>query len=68
FPKEAKKFYDEQTAYQEEAERQQEKLYEELPRYIHRLKKAELEEKLLELLDNCPEWLYERFMRDNLER
>ena len=67
FPKEAKKLYDEQMKYQEEAERHQAELYEELPRYIHRLKKAELEQKLLELLDNCPEWLYERFVRDNLE-
>ena len=67
FPKEAKRFYDEQMAYQEEEERQQEQLYEELPRYIHRLKKAELEQKILDLLEECPEWLYDRFVRDNLE-
>ena len=67
FPKEAKRFYDEQVAYQEEEERQQEQLYEELYRYIHGLKKAELEVMLLDLLEECPEWLYDRFVRDNLE-
>ena len=67
FPEEAKKFYDEQMAYQKEAEMQQEELNQKLPYYIHSLKKAELEEKLLGLLGECPEWLRDRFVRDNLE-
>jgi len=67
FPDEAKKFYQEQMAYQEAAEKQQEELYKRLTKYIHSLKKAELEEKLLDILNDGPEWQLDRFILNNLE-
>lgn len=67
FPEEAKKLREEADAYEKEEEKRQEELYDRLPRYIHSLKKAELEQKLLELLNDCPEWLWDRFVRDNLK-
>ena len=66
-PDEAKKLRAEADAYEKEEEKRQEELYAKLPRYIHSLKKAELEQKLLNLLNDCPEWLCDSFVRDNLE-
>ncbi len=40
---------------------------ENLIKYIKSLKKNELQDKLLELLYDCPEWLFDRFIRDNLD-
>lgn len=62
FPDEAEKFYAEAMAYKEEEERLQEELYNELPKYIHRLKKAELEQILLDLLYEGPDWQYDQFI------
>lgn len=67
FPEEAKIFYQEQMAYQKAEEEHQEELYDRLPKYIHSLKKAELEKKLLDVLNEGPEWLLDHFIRDNLE-
>lgn len=35
--------------------------------YVHKLKKSELEELLLQVLFDGPEWQYDRFIRENME-
>lgn len=65
FPEEAEEFYAEAMAYQEEEERREEKLYEEVCRYVGRMKKNELQEALLQLLFDGPEWQYNHFVREN---
>ena len=65
FPGEAQKFYDEAMAYQEEEERRQDELEDKLIKYVSKMKKAELQQKLLELLFDGPEWQFERFLEEN---
>lgn len=65
FPDEAQKFYDEAMAYQEEEEHRQEELEDKLIRYVSKMKKVELQQKLLELLFDGPEWQFERFLEEN---
>ena len=67
FPDEGEKLYASALAYEEEEEKRQEELARKLPKYIHSLKKAELEQKLLNLLYTGPEWQYDRFIREKLE-
>ncbi len=43
FPEEAERFYAEQMAYEEEAQRREEELEEKLERYIAKMKKTELQ-------------------------
>jgi uncharacterized Zn finger protein len=38
----------------------------ELIRCVERLSKKQLEQMLLELLDECPDWLFEQFVQNNL--
>ena len=66
-PGEADKYVRELEAYWEEEEQRQEELEEMLIRYVHSLKKSELQEKLLEVLYDLPDWRFERFVRDNLD-
>lgn len=66
FPEEAKKFYEEAMAYQEEEEQRQEEEEQRVIKYVHSLKKSELQQKLLELLFEGPEWQYDRFIRDHV--
>ncbi|MCQ2405953.1 MAG: SWIM zinc finger domain-containing protein [Oscillospiraceae bacterium] len=65
FPGEAQKFYDEAMAYQEEEERRQDELEDKLIKYVSKMKKAELQQKLLALLFDGPEWQFERFLEEN---
>lgn len=67
FPKEAKRYYDEVIAYEEELERQQSEIEQKLIAHVHRMKKAELCQALLELLFNGPEWQYELFVEEHLD-
>lgn len=67
FPKEAKRYYDDVIAYEEEMEQQREEIEQKLIRYVHRMKKSELCQALLELLFNGPEWQYDRFVNENLD-
>ncbi len=64
-PKEAKKFYAEAMAYQEEEEKREEELSDKVCHYVWQLKKSELQQALLELLFDGPEWQYDRFIREN---
>lgn len=66
FPEDAKKYYAEVLANEEDAEKYQEELFRKLVKYVRSLKKEEAQDKLLEILENGPEWLFERFVRDNV--
>ncbi len=64
-PQEAEKFYDEAMAYQEEEEKREEELSDKVCHYVWQMKKSELQQALLELLFDGPEWQYARFIREN---
>lgn len=64
-PGEAKRFYEEAMAYQEEEERRNEELTDKVSHYVRHMKKAELQEALLQALFDGPDWQFDRFVRDN---
>ena len=64
-PGEAKKFYEEAMAYQEEEEKRNEKLADRVCHYVWHMKKAELQEALLQVLFDGPDWQFDRFVREN---
>lgn len=65
FPEEAKRFYGEVVAQEEEEERRQEEREDKLIAYIGKCKKQELQQMLLQLLFDGPEWQYERFLEEH---
>lgn len=67
FPKEAEDYYNEVIAYEEEQERLQEEMDEKVINYIMSLSKEELRQKLYEVLYDGPEWMFDRFYRENIE-
>ncbi len=67
FPEEAKRYYKDVIRYQEEEEQRQEELEEKVIDYVHKLKKSELEQLLLQVLFEGPDWQYERFIYENIE-
>ena len=64
-PEEADKFYAEAMAYQEEEEKRQDELSDKVCHYVWHMKKSELQEALLQLLFDGPEWQFDRFVREN---
>ncbi len=64
-PKEAERFYAEAMEYQEEEERREEELSDKVCQYVWQMKKSELQQALLELLFDGPEWQYDRFIREH---
>lgn len=64
-PDEAKKFYEEAMAYQEEEEKRNEELADKVWHYVWRMKKSELQETLLQVLLDGPDWQFDRFVREN---
>lgn len=68
FPKEAKKFEEDARKAEEEYEKYQEQLYDNVKRRIYFMTKGQLQEALLDVLNLSPEWVYERFVRDYIER
>ena len=66
FPAEAKKYIRELEEYWEEEEERKQEQEEKLVAYVHKMKKSELQESLLRLLYEGPEWQYDRFIRDNI--
>ncbi|MBP3493654.1 MAG: SWIM zinc finger family protein [Oscillospiraceae bacterium] len=64
-PDEAEKFYTEATAYQEEEEKRQEEFSDKVCHYVWHMKKSELQEALLQLLFEGPDWQFDRFVRQN---
>lgn len=65
-PWEAEKYIKDLEDYWEEEERRQEEQEEKLIRYVHSMKKSDLQETLLQLLFDGPEWQYEKFIEENL--
>ena len=64
-PEEADKFYAEAMAYQEEEEKRQDELSDKVCHYVWHMKKSELQDALLQLLFEGPEWQFDRFVREN---
>ena len=64
-PEEADKFYAEALAYQEEEEKRQDELSDKVCHYVCHMKKSELQDALLQLLFEGPEWQFDRFVREN---
>lgn len=64
-PDKAEKFYAEALAYQAQEEKRQEELVHIVRRYVRHMKKSELQEAVLQLLFDGPEWQFDRFVRDN---
>lgn len=67
FPEEAENFYTEVMKAEEEWENYQEEIEEKLVKYVRGLKKKEAQDLLLEVLGQCPDWLWERFIQDYVE-
>lgn len=65
-PLEAKKYIEDLEAYWEEEEQRQEEQADILIKYVHSMRKSELQEALLQLLFDGPEWQYDRFIEENL--
>lgn len=67
FPKEIDKFLKKVEEAQKEYEAYEEELEIKLHKYIKSMSKAELQETVLQLLYEGPEWMYDRFIRDRIE-
>lgn len=67
FPDEAKKYKAELEAYYEEEEAREAILDDMLLNYIKKLSKAELQEAILQVLYDGPEWQFDRFIRENID-
>lgn len=65
FPREAQRIYNEVIAYQEDAEKREEELSDKVCYYVCQMKKSELQQALLELLFDGPEWQYDKFIREH---
>lgn len=67
FPDEARKYKAELDAYYEEEEEREAELNDMLQNYIKKLSKSELQEALLQVLYDGPEWQFERFINEYIE-
>ncbi|MDY5934630.1 MAG: SWIM zinc finger family protein [Oscillospiraceae bacterium] len=67
FPDEAKKYKAELEAYYEEEEAREAILDDMLLNYIKKLSKAELQEAILQVLYDGPEWQFDRFIREYID-
>jgi len=65
YPEEVVRFDQECSKAQEEAEGWEEELYDRVQAYVGHMKKNELQQSLLELLFDGPEWQFERFVRNH---
>ena len=65
FPEEAEKLYAEALAYEEEESKREEEIANKVCYRVRKMKKTELQETLLRLLFDGPEWQYDRFVRMN---
>ena len=64
-PNVAEAFYADAMAYREEEAKRQEDLSDKVCHYVRHMKKNELQQALLQLLFDGPEWQYDRFIREN---
>lgn len=64
-PEEADKFYAEAMAYQVEEEKRQVAIADKVCQYVRHMKKDELQQALLQLLFDGPEWQFNHFTHEN---
>ncbi len=64
FPEEARKYKSELDAYYEKQEKYEEEIDDMLQKYIKKLSKAELQEVLLQVLYDGPEWQFDKFINE----
>ena len=67
FPKEAEQYIAELEAYYEEEENRYEELDNMIQEYVKKLTKPQLQEILLQVLYDGPEWQFEKFIREYVE-
>ena len=67
FPDEAQKYKAELNAYYEEEEKREAELDDMILNYIKKLSKTELQEALLQVLYDGPEWQFDRFVREYID-
>lgn len=67
FPDEARKYKAELDAYYEEEEKREAELDDMILNYIKKLSKTELQEALLQVLYDGPEWQFDRFVREYID-
>lgn len=65
YPDDAVRFYRDYLKRIEEAEQYEEELYDRVQKYVTRMKKDELRQALLEFLFDCPEWQFQKFVREH---
>ena len=66
FPEEAKRLVQEAEEYEEEQERYYEEMEDALIAYVRKMKKAELQQALLQILFEGSEWQFNRFIEEHL--
>lgn len=66
FPLEADQYIEELETYWEEEEQRQSDLVDAVVKYVSRMKKSELQQELLRILFDGPEWQLERFVDENM--
>ena len=66
-PHEAEKYYNEVVRVQQEWEDEQDEIEQKLIDYVHKMSKDALEDALLDLLFDGPDWQYEQFVREHLD-
>lgn len=67
FPEQAKDYYQKVLEYEREQEAYEEELYDNVIEYVHKMKKSDLAEALLQVLFDGPEWQYDKFIREYIE-
>ena len=67
FPEEAKKYIDDMHAFEEELEREFEELERAVEKCILKMSKPDLQNVLLELLLDGPDWQYDKFVREYVD-
>lgn len=65
YPEKAVQFYQKYLKAQEDEEAWEEEISDRVQEYVWSMKKGELQQTLLELLFNGPEWQFEKFIRDH---
>lgn len=67
FPKEAKRFIDEAKIAEENYYEYQDELYNKVISKISKMNKEDLKNALTNILDEAPEWVYDRFVREYID-
>ncbi len=67
FPNLAEEYYQKVIEYEREQEAYEEELYDNVIEYVHKMKKSDLAEALLQVLFDGPEWQYDKFIREYMD-